>query len=392
MQNWNLLVEGLISQALEKQEAFAIWSTPKSNEWHLTSDDQSIEYKDLSDIDALEGFLIHPYVDTLPGIFIHQKNYARYSDANGITQIKGSFNPFHTATTFKDAFENRLQSASDSDMKQEAFVSKVKELVAALEKQSVEKVVLSRYETVFSDSIPDLANILKELRNTQENAFVSLVYHPNIGLWLGSTPEVLLSENEQGTFYTMSLAGTQPYDADKDMSDVAWTQKEIEEQAYVSRYIIGCFKHIRLREYKEIGPRTIQSGNLLHLKTDFIVDTKSIDRHNLANDMLPLLHPTSAVCGMPKDKAIEYIDQLENYDRKIFTGYIGPKSKDSISLFVNLRCAEIYSNGIRCYAGAGITIDSNPEKEFKETQLKMSLLKQIFNSHPLKTTPRASTL
>jgi isochorismate synthase len=392
MLSWNLLVDTFISHALEHQEAFAIWSSPKSKEWHLASDNQSILYNHLSEINHLEGFLIHPYSIDLPGIFIHQKNYACYSEIEGIINATGLFASLNTSLDLKETFVNCLPNATDSDMHQEDYVSKVRELLTALENQSVEKVVLSRFETVYTKVIPDLANIIKELRNTQVNSFVSLVYHPSIGLWLGSTPEVLLSENEQGIFYTMSLAGTQPYTEDKDISDVAWTQKEIEEQAYVSRYIIDCFKHIRLREYKEIGPRTIQSGNLLHLKTDFTVDTQAINRTKLTNELLPLLHPTSAVCGMPKEKAIEYIEKIEQYNRKIFTGYIGPKTKDSISLYVNLRCAEIFSDAIRYYAGAGITIDSNPEKEYIETQLKMSLLKQIFNNHPLTNATRASTI
>ena len=48
----------------------------------------------------------------------------------------------------------------------------------------------------------------------------------------------------------------------------------------VSRYIINCFKKIRLREFEEIGPKTVAAGNLLHLRTDFQVDMAATNFRN----------------------------------------------------------------------------------------------------------------
>ena len=76
-------------------------------------------------------------------------------------------------------------------------------------------------------------------------------------------------------------------------------QKDIEEQALVERYVISCFKKIRLREYDEHGPKTMIAGNVLHLKTEFEVDMVATNFPQLGSVMLNLLHPTSAVCGMP---------------------------------------------------------------------------------------------
>jgi isochorismate synthase len=76
-------------------------------------------------------------------------------------------------------------------------------------------------------------------------------------------------------FIPCHLAGTQKAQGENPLKSAAWTQKEIEEQALVSRYIVDCFKKIRLREYDEHGPKTVLAGNLLHLRSDFKVDMKA---------------------------------------------------------------------------------------------------------------------
>jgi isochorismate synthase len=131
-------------------------------------------------------------------------------------------------------------------------------------------------------------------------------YLPNNGLWIGATPETLLSyDNQTSILKTVALAGTQK--AKKTApKEAVWKQKEIEEQALVSRYIINCFKKIRLREFRERGPKTIQAGNLWHLFTEFIVNNTEAKVKNLADKMLLLLHPTSAVCGMPLQVAKKF--------------------------------------------------------------------------------------
>ena len=94
---------------------------------------------------------------------------------------------------------------------------------------------------------------------------------PHVGTWIGASPETLI-ETKGDIFTTMSLAGTQKATGDNPLKSVAWTQKEIEEQALVSRYIVSCFKKIRLREYEEHGPKTVLAGNLLHLRSDFKIN------------------------------------------------------------------------------------------------------------------------
>lgn len=194
---------------------------------------------------------------------------------------------------------------------------------------------------------------------------------------MGATPELLVSV--EGTqFQTVAVAGTQPYQDGMDIKSVTWTQKEIEEQALVERYIISCFKKIRVREYDEYGPRTVVAGNLLHLKTEFKVDMQETNFPQLGSVMLKLLHPTSAVCGSPLKESLTFLQENEGYDRQYYSGYLGPVNINKAStLYVNLRCMQLFQDEAVLFAGAGVVADSEPEKEWLETELKMNTLLQI---------------
>lgn len=116
----------------------------------------------------------------------------------------------------------------------------------------------------------------------------------------------------------------------------------------------------------------------MHLKTEYIVDTKAMDFPQLPGLMLGLLHPTSAVCGTPKQEAIDFISATESHDRSMYSGYLGPVNlSNATHLFVNLRTVEIKENHAVFYAGCGITEDSDPAKEWQETQMKCQTLQRI---------------
>ena len=97
--------------------------------------------------------------------------------------------------------------------------------------------------------------------------------------------------------------------------------------------------------------------------------------------MLELLHPTSAVCGMPRELADEFIKANEGYQRSLYAGFLGPVGfEGNTDLFVNLRCMQIDNEKARLFAGAGITEYSNPEKEFQETSSKMQTMLKVLKA------------
>jgi isochorismate synthase len=260
-----------------------------------------------------------------------------------------------------------------------AFEDLVDKAIAHIKDGEMKKVVLARKQHFALDGAIYFGKLWQSLCKRYHNTFNSLVFTPKHGLWLGATPEVLVSQDAQMMFRTMALAGTQRA-GEKSEKEAVWSQKEIEEQAYVRRYIIDCLKQIRLREFEDIGPKTMRVGHLFHLRTDFLVNLHDAHFPNLLSTMLQLLHPTSAVCGTPKQEAFDFIAQHEQIDRALYGGFIGPVNVQSEThLFVNLRCAKFEPKQVHLFAGAGITEDSVPEKEFQETEAKMEVMLSIIN-------------
>lgn len=258
------------------------------------------------------------------------------------------------------------------------FISLVQKGISAIEAGAFEKVVLSRNKSYPLE--PDFAvwQAFCQLQAKYKNAFISLVSIPEVGTWMGASPEILVEINNKKLFKTVALAGTQLLTPADNPANAMWRQKEIEEQSLVERYILNCFKKIRLREYTEAGPRTVVAGNLMHLRTDFTVDMNQVPFPQLGTDMLALLHPTSAVCGMPKEAATDFIRQQEGYDRSYYSGFLGPVQVDGEShIFVNLRCMQLLEDTAVLYAGAGITAESESEKEWLETKIKMETMRDI---------------
>ena len=238
-----------------------------------------------------------------------------------------------------------------------------------LRNNNIKKVVLSRKETVECVGL-DFENTFKKMLNNYKNAFVYLWYHPSVGLWMGATPERLINVT-QNKFNTMALAGTQRY---KNSVNVVWKQKEQREQQFVTDYILNTIKG-SVKNIKVSEAYTVKAGNLLHIRTDISGDLKSI---NLLANLVETLHPTPAVCGLPKKEATKFIFENENYNRAYYAGYLGELNiEKNTHLFVNLRCMQVNNNSASIYIGGGITIDSNPENEWEETVSKAEVMKKV---------------
>jgi isochorismate synthase len=257
---------------------------------------------------------------------------------------------------------------------QTEFCQLVEEAVHYIRSTDIRKVVASRAtETPLPTGFHPVTTFEK-LCERYPHAFISLVSIPNLGTWIGASPETLLTI-KTGKLKTVALAGTQAYRADIPLGQVSWGAKEIEEQALVGDYIRHFFRQLNLAEVIEEGPHTVRAGNIVHLQTKFTIKLAETGLLRLGNQILDELHPTSAVCGMPRKEALSFILEKELYDRAFYSGFLGPVHVDEQSqLYVNLRCMQLTPASAILYVGAGITQDSVPQLEWQETILKSQTL------------------
>ncbi|ADB36833.1 chorismate-binding protein [Spirosoma linguale] len=395
----------------------ALWRLPNKRDKHLIVSFDEVLPRVSADLDELPaGFLISPFdnlASTAPtnmssgattgtsistqSLFLRADLQASFSERAGKSDVSITANA--PADTFRQALREQMTNKTPektpqtvtplSDLEAQAtYVRNVGLAVEAMQRGEFRKVVLSRTKQVQFADAPNAVALFDKLCTAYPTAFISAVSIPERGqIWVSATPERLVSVDAAGLFRTASLAGTQSaFEADgtpKRPAEAMWSQKEIEEQALVSRYIIECFKKIRLREYLEEGPKTVIAGNLMHLSTYFTVDTQAVRYPQLGTVMLRLLHPTSAVCGMPRDAAFNFISQYETHDREFYSGFLGPVNVSvdnegaESDLFVHIRCMKLEGNKATLYAGAGLTEDSVPEREWVETEMKCQTLLQV---------------
>lgn len=255
------------------------------------------------------------------------------------------------------------------------------------------KVVLSRKE-VLQTGPQDALELFQRLLKKYPEAFVYLFHHPLVGTWLGATPETLL-EVERNKFRTMALAGTQKFEGSQ---DVAWGEKEKEEQQIVTDSIFDSLQGHCIN-IEKTEPHTSRAGNLLHLRTD--ISGEIIPDDDNLRSLITALHPTPAVCGLPKESAKNFLLESENYDREFYTGFLGEinmkqevkrsgnrrnqenQAYSSVvkrtSLYVNLRCMKVNKDTTEVFVGGGITKESIPSAEWEETLHKAGTMKAVLD-------------
>lgn len=256
---------------------------------------------------------------------------------------------------------------TQSDFTQKAdYINRIQTVIEKIQSGFCEKAVISRKIKIDFDNNKETVLLFLQLAASFPKAFVYLTQIEGIGCWMGASPELLLSAGSANTdellIHTMALAGTRKSSS----KDHPWGDKEIMEHEWVKKYILEKLALINATNVHDGNTHTVKAGPVEHLRTDINAGIKS----SQFGELLKILHPTPAVCGWPLHKALELIQYTEDYDRAYYTGYLGPAT----SLFVNLRCMEIFDNYAYIYVGGGITKDSIPEAEYEETVMKSRTL------------------
>jgi isochorismate synthase len=295
-----------------------------------------------------DGFLISPW-----------------AKANEIFQIRGQIQSFDMdgLDNFLEGQNLNLSESTQISTSFETFSSEVLSIQNEISLGNIEKAVASRVLTDLVEfEVSIISNWYKNLIKEHPLALVALVYTPEFGLWIGASPETLI-QLSGNVLTTMSLAGTLVNGSDQ------WTNKEKLEQSVTSKFIKEILKDLGLDTPFETEIRETKSGSLRHLQTIF----KGEIDPNKVSEFLMAISPTPAVGGYPKEKAVSWIQEHEDFERELFAGFWGPKYNSVLNLNVNLRCAKITKNKQLFYAGCGVNEGSDVQKEWDETGAKMNV-------------------
>lgn len=240
-----------------------------------------------------------------------------------------------------------------------------------LDRENYQKLVLSFSQLKDWEGAGHEDEVFVRAIERYPNSMVYLVYTHQGGRWFGCTPELLL-EGYGMKWHTMALAGTRTWEHGE------WNNKNIHEQRMVSDYIEGQLQGLGARITRQ-GPYTSKAGHLFHLRTDYTFHTpKAVSPTKILN----LLHPTPALCGLPKKEAWNFIRLFERNKRMYYGGYLGPINlRAETNIYVNIRCAQIRPGGKALFfAGGGLTRNSIFSEEKEEVRRKLETLYTAISS------------
>ena len=342
-----------LERCLAQKTPFLGCMRPNSTqvEWY-TLDKLTVDQAQLTLNKGSEVFVVQPYDRAQSAIHfsltpINDTAIDRLDDA----ELEYSAAEYVISANQAEAYERMLQKA-----------------IAHINEGELDKVVLSLRLALANPSEADL-NIRNLFTPDAKDSF-RYIFSLNEGVvWVGDTPETLLTRNHS-RIQTVALAGTRRLD---DVKYDDFTSKEFEEQGFIvaelKQRLAPFVERVQLSDRQRVSAQ-----NLVHLKTTL---EGTLIKDFSDEELLGALHPTAAVCGFPREKALALISILEGHDRELYTGYMGFRSASKSTYFVNLRCARIDQSALELFVGAGITAQSISKNEIDEIQSKTATIMRL---------------
>ncbi|MCI4656248.1 isochorismate synthase [Cryobacterium sp. ZS14-85] len=261
-------------------------------------------------------------------------------------------------------------------LRPEAYKAAVDEAVVRLSAGEVNKVVLARDLRGHLPAKSDLRRTISELALGYPDCWTYAVD----GL-VGSSPETLIRA-DHGEVNARVLAGTVSRGADaaadlEAAAALATSAKDGDEHAFAVQSVLASLRPHTSHLLTSELPFTVKLPNLWHLATD-VEGTLSDGSTSL--DLIAAMHPTAAVAGTPTQAALALIRELEPFDRGRYAGPVGWVGADGDGEWaIALRCAQVTPTGdVTAYAGCGIVLGSEPDRELAETRMKFRPIVEAF--------------
>ncbi len=265
----------------------------------------------------------------------------------------------------------------------EQFKKSVFDALDRFSRKELDKVVLSRTLQITTEHSVDIGSVLKRLEQSNQNGYtfaVSANKKDNVNsnkTLLGASPELLI-QKRGNKIIANPLAGSEPRQqnkqAEKEICErLINSPKDRHEHALVIQSIVDALTPFCKKLNVPDNPELIHTETMWHLSTRIEGELKSSDITSL--EIAMAMHPTPAIGGYPEKAARKAINEIEEYDRNLFTGMVGwCNCSGDGEWVVTIRCAEIEGKQATLYAGAGIVEGSIPEKELNETGAKFNTM------------------
>ncbi|MGM9988485.1 MAG: isochorismate synthase MenF [Bacillaceae bacterium] len=282
-------------------------------------------------------------------------------------ELEEEFNGTHTLAFMDCIIEDEREVAK------EQWLQSVEQMIQHIKDGKVKKVVAARELIVSTASSIDSLAILRQLQIQQPNSFI-FAFQQGERCFVGATPERLMKV-DNFHFSTMALAGTIKRGENEEkeeqyIEELLNDTKNLEEHQIVVDMILNELTNVAEKVSYGNKPTILKTPFLSHLYTPIYGQLK---KGMTVFQLIPLLHPTPALGGFPKQDALEIIKTYEPLERGWYGAPIGWLDVDGNGDFVvAIRSALLVDKEAHLFAGCGIVEKSIPELELQETSLKFT--------------------
>ncbi|MDH7605417.1 MAG: isochorismate synthase, partial [Melioribacter sp.] len=244
--------------------------------------------------------------------------------------------------------------------------------------KDLEKVVLARVKKISIRGEINFTEIIDKLKTQFPECYV-FAWRNNNSVFFGASPE-LLGRISKNKFETDALAGSikRGINEEEDFileNELLNDSKNIHEHKSVLKFIVENLS--KLSESVNYDKTKVKKlRNIQHLWTPI----NAIVRNDVSViSLIKSIYPTPAICGLPNKRALEEIEQLENFDRGLYAGILGWFNVEGNGEFViGIRSALYKNSFLYAFAGCGIVEGSEIKSEFEETELKLKPMLSLF--------------
>lgn len=290
-------------------------------------------------------------------------------------------NIFQNKNEEKKEFLTRITNSSGQSPKdRKKWKQIINQAIEQINENELKKVVIARKIDLHLSGEINFTKVINSLVTDYPNCYV-FAYHRGKSTFFGATPE-LLTKITNSKIEVDAIAGS----VDRGKTDEEDSQfelnllnnkKDLAEHRYVLEHLTTALKTVADNITFSETPSIKKLKNIQHLNTKI---SGSIKTNTSIMNILKELHPTPAVCGYPKETALNLIKKNENLKRGLYSGIIGWFNLNNEGEFaVSIRSAIIRGNKLSAFAGSGIVEGSEPDSEFDETEMKFKPILSLFS-------------
>ena len=231
---------------------------------------------------------------------------------------------------------------------------------------------LSRGWRAHFAAVLDPAALFQQLRTHNPAPFAGIFRSP-WGSVVSASPERLLSVQE-GMAQTRPIAGTRPrFAGDDDAERIQELVGHPKERA----------EHVMLIDLERNDLGRVCAAGSVQVDELMVVESYAHVHHIVSNvrgrlraevtpgQAIAAVFPGGTITGCPKVRCMQIIAELEGVGRGAYTGAMGWLNHDgAMDLNILIRSAEVEDATLRFRTGAGIVMDSDPQRELDETRAK----------------------